>query len=364
MLTRRTFLQTAACLASAPLVPAAETPLRARAAAAGLLYGAAAAPGPLQNDAAYAAAFAEECGILVPENALKFGPVHPEPERYNFGPGDALADFARKNQMKMRGHTLVWHSQLAPWVASTMNKENARAFLEGHIRAVMGHYKGRMHSWDVVNEAVHPPDQREDGLRNTPWLKNLGPEYLDIAYTTAAGVDPDALLVYNDYGLDYDTPEEETKRTAVLTLLRGLKKRGIPVQGFGMQAHLSSSRQQNFKPAILERFFGEIAGLGLKILITELDVADQSLPADEAERDRGVAEIYETYLTTALKSEALIAVLTWGITDRYTWLAGQKRRSDGAPVRVLPLDRDYHRKPAWQAIAKAFDGRTAMMNHR
>ena len=353
---RRTFLQTAVALAARPGLAADEQPLRAHAAARGFLYGGAASYGALKNDPDYTAHFAEECGLLVPENSLKFGPVHPEADRFDFTEGDYLADFAAKNQMKMRGHTLVWHNQLAPWVRSTVTAETARATLETHIHTVMGHYKGRMHSWDVVNEAINPPDQREDGLRKTPWLEWLGPEYLDTAYGIAAETDPDALLVYNDYGLDYDTPGDAAKRDAVLKLLRGMVKRKVPVKGFGMQAHLSASQQANFKPETLRRFFGEIADLGLKILITELDAGDQSLPADPAERDRGIAEVYGSYLSAALEEKAVIAVLTWGITDKYTWLAGQKRRTDGEPVRVLPLDREYHRKPAWFAIAKAFDG--------
>jgi endo-1,4-beta-xylanase len=355
MLNRRSFLKTAAV--AMPVARAAEgDSLRARAAARGLLYGAAAAFGPVERDEDYARHFAEECGILVPENALKFGPVHPEPERFNFTQADALADFAAKNRMKMRGHNLVWHQQLGPWFRGTVTAENARRYLEAHIRTVMGHYKGRMHSWDVVNEAVHPPDGRDDGLRKSPWLEVLGPDYVHLAFTLAAEADPDTMLVYNDYGLDYDTPGDSAKRAAVLKLLRGMVKRKIPVRGFGMQAHLAARHQQNFKGEVLRRFFGEIAALGLKILITELDVADQSLPADVAERDRAVAAVYESYLTAALAEPAVIAVLTWGLTDKYTWLANQNRRDDGAPVRVLPLDQEYRRKPAWNAIAKAFDG--------
>ena len=130
---RRTFLKAATCLAGAPLrAPSApEDSLRVHAAARGLLYGAAAAYGPLQSDSGYASHFAGECGILVPENALKWGPVHPEPERYDFAPGDFLAQFAATAQMKMRGHTLVWHQQLGRWVPSAMTRENARKHLEG-----------------------------------------------------------------------------------------------------------------------------------------------------------------------------------------------------------------------------------------
>jgi endo-1,4-beta-xylanase len=353
-MNRRTFLETAAAL---PFARAAERDsLRVRAESRGLIYGAAAAYNPLQRDAEYATHFARECGMLVPENALKWGSVHPEPERFDFTQADFLADFAARNQMKLRGHTLVWHKQLGPWFAGAVTRENARHYLETHVRTVMGRFKGRMHSWDVVNEAIEPADGRADGLRKTLWLERLGPEYLDIAFTLAAEADPHALRVYNDYGLDYDTPAGAAKRAAVLQLLRGMIGRKVPVQGFGMQAHLSAGEQKDFRPEVLRRFLGEIAGLGLKILITELDVADQSLPADIAPRDSAVAAVYGSYLEAALAEPAVIAVLTWGLTDKYTWLASQKRRADGEPVRSLPLDRNYQRKPAWTAMAKAFDG--------
>ena len=359
MISRRMFLGTTACLTrtAAGCCAAAEEPLRAHASARGLLYGAAAAYGPLRNDPDYSAHFAEECNILVPENVLKWTSVHPEPERYDFVPGDFLAHFAASHEMKMRGHTLVWHEQLPRWFASTITRENARAYLEKHIRTVMGHYQGRLHSWDVVNEAVHPPDGREDGLRKTPWLELLGPEYLAIAYTTAAEADAHALAGYNDYGLDYDRPQDEAKRKAVLTLLRRLKKQNVPLQAFGMQAHLSAGQQRNFRPETLRRFLGEIAALGLKILVTELDVSDEGLPPDIEARDRAIAEVYESYLTAALAEPAVIAVLTWGLTDKYTWLASRNRRPDRCAVRVLPLDREFQRKPAWYAIAKALDAR-------
>ena len=124
-----------------------------------------------------------------------------------------------------------------------------------------------------------------------------------------------------------------------------------------MQAHLSAAQWKNFQPETLRRFLGEIAALGLKILITELDVSDEGLPPDIEARDRAIAEVYESYLTAALAEPAVIAVLTWGLTDKYTWLASRNRRPDGGTVRVLPLDREFQRKPAWYAIAKALDGR-------
>jgi len=331
-----------------------EPGLREYAAKAGLLYGAAAAWPALRDDADYAAAFARECNILVPENVLKMGPVQPSPGVFRFEPADFMADFCRQHNMRMRGHTLVWHTQMWPWFKTEVNAGNAKKYLEEHILTVAGRYRGRMHSWDVVNEAVHPRDGREDGLRVTPWLELLGPGYIELAFRMAHSADPDARLTYNDYGLDYDTPEQEAKRRAVLRLLRSLKERDVPIHACGMQAHLDWAAFRNFKADILQAFFREVASLGLEIYITELDVADRELADDIAERDEAIARVYETYLTAALQEPAVKAVLTWGLTDKYTWLAGRRRRPSGTPVRVLPLDRDFQRKPAWHAIRRVF----------
>ncbi len=360
MLNRRSLLKTGAVL---PLglhrafAQAGDQPLKAHAAARGVLFGAAAAWPVLRDVPEYAAHFADECGMLVPENVLKMGPVHPEPERYNFAPADFMAEFCAKNKMAMRGHTLVWHSQPWPWLQTTVSAQNARKYLEDHIRTVAGRYKGRMHSWDVVNEAVLPSDGRDDGLRKTAWLEMLGPDYIETAFRVAHEADPSALLCYNDFGVDYATPEQEAKRAAILRLLRHLLERKAPVQAFGMQAHLNAANRDSISAETIRRFFGEIAGLGLKILITELDVIDRSLPDDIEQRDKVIAAVYESYLGAALREPAVIAVLTWGLTDRYKWLAGRARRESGTPVRVLPLDREYQRKPAWTAMARAFDNR-------
>lgn len=332
----------------------AEPGLREYAARAALLYGAAAAWPALRDDERYADSFARECNSLVPENVLKMGPVQPQPGVFRFEPADFMAEFCRRHGMLMRGHTLVWHQQVWPWLRSTVNEQNARKYLEEHIRTVAGRYRGRMHSWDVVNEAIHVPDGRDDGLRATPFLELLGPGYVELAFRLAHEADPDAKLTYNDYGLDYDTPEQEAKRQAVLRLLRELKQRDVPVHAFGMQAHLDWSEFRHFKAEVLQSFFRRIAALGLEIYITELDVSDRDLPDDVAERDAAVAEVYAKYLTAALAEPAVKAVLTWGLTDRYTWLAGRRKRAGGTPVRVLPLDRDFQRKPAWRAIRDAF----------
>jgi endo-1,4-beta-xylanase len=308
----------------------------------------------LSVDAKLAAVFAQECGILVPENDMKWKTLRPTPDSFNFVQSDWLAEFAEEHKMLLRGHTLVWHEALPKWFKDTVNRQNALPILLKHIETVAGRYAGKIHSWDVVNEVVLPKDGRSDGLRNTPWLQLLGPDYIDIAFRAAAKADPQALLVYNDYGLDYDTREHEAKRVAVLKLLERLKSKGTPIQAFGMQAHLWGD-ETRFNPKKLKVFLQEIAGLGLKILITEMDVRDQKLPVDADVRDRIVAGVYEDYLSVVLEEPAVIAVLTWGLSDRYTWLSEFNPRDDKAPVRTLPLDRRLQRKLAWNAIARAFD---------
>ncbi len=332
--------------------------LKERAAAKKLIYGAAVRYGDLSSNSEYAARFAQECGMLVPEWELKWSagnkPLRPSLDSFDFGTADWMAQFAKTHNLLLRGHTLVWHQSLPPWFEATVNRQNAEQFLVKHIKTVVGRYAGKIHSWDVVNEAIELTNRRSDGLRKSPWLKLLGPNYIDLAFRVAAEADPQALLVYNDYGLDYDIAQDEAKRTAVLKLLERLKSIGTPVQALGIQAHLEG-HETRFNPKKLKAFLQEVAGLGLKILITEMDVTDQKLPLDTNVRDRIVAGAYEDYLSVVLEEPAVIAVLTWGLSDRYTWLSEYKTRNDKAPVRTLPLDARLKRKLAWNAIARAFD---------
>lgn len=332
--------------------------LKKRAAAKGLIYGAAIRHDHLSRDAELAASVAKECGLLVPEWALKWytpnQPLRPSPEQFDFTAADGMVKFAKTHHLLLRGHTLVWHDSLPPWFKKTVNRQNAEAFLVKHIKTVMGRYIGQMHSWDVVNEVINPKDGRSDGLRKTEWLELLGTNYIDLAFRVAAETDPKALLVYNDYGLDYDTPASEAKQNAVLKLLERLKSQGTPIHAFGTQAHLEGN-ESRFNPKKLRKFLHNVASLGLKILITELDVSDKKLPLDIKVRDRIIASAYEDYLSAALDEPAVIAVLTWGLSDRYTWLSEFQKRPDRKPVRPLPLDENLQPKLAYNAIARAFD---------
>ena len=178
--------------------------LKAHAAKCGVLVGAAVDVRLLKTDAVYQRVLAEQFDILVAENAMKWGPLRPAPDQFYFEAADELMAFAAKHGMKVRGHNLCWHNQLPAWFVGTVTKENARKFLVDHIMTVAGRYKGRMQSWDVVNEAVLPKDGRPDGLRKSPWMELLGPDYIEIAFRTARVADPHALLTYNDYDVEYD----------------------------------------------------------------------------------------------------------------------------------------------------------------
>ncbi|NEQ24673.1 MAG: endo-1,4-beta-xylanase [Microcoleus sp. SIO2G3] len=335
-------------------IQSGDASLQERAKAKNLIYGAATDHKIISSDSGFADSFAKECAMLVPATALKWYTLRPSATRFDFAEGDALFSFARTHNMLLRGHTLVWDQALPEWFKVTVNRQNAEAFMSEHITAVVKHYAGQVHSWDVVNEAINAEHDRSDGLQKTPWLQLLGPGYIDTAFRIAAQADPKAMLVYNDRWLDYDTERDTRQRSAVLRLLEHLKSIGTPVHALGIQAHLRGN-ETRFAPRKLRKFLSDIASLDLKILITELDVRDNGLPFDIAVRDRIVAGVYEDYLSVVLEEPAVIAVVTWGLSDRSTWLSTWSPRTDKAPVRPLPLDAQLKRKLAWNAIARAFD---------
>ncbi|MBD2295932.1 endo-1,4-beta-xylanase [Anabaena sphaerica FACHB-251] len=341
--------------------------LKERAADKGLFYGSAARNNPLSSDQTFIANFIQECGILVPEWDQKWTSLRPNISTFDFTYADRLAKFAKSHDMLLRGHTLVWHQNLPAWFQEEVNGSNVEQILQQHINTVVGRYAGKIHSWDVVNEAINVKDGRSDGLRQTPWLQLMGPDYLDFAFRAAAAADPKALLVYNEYGLDYDSRDDKAKRSAVLKLLEGLKSKGTPIHALGIQGHLNGAGNFLFNPRKFRSFLRDVASLGLKIIITELDVLDKDLPKNISKRDRIVAAAYEDYLSAALQEKAVIGVLTWGLSDRYTWLAEDnssgERLSLPFSLRPLPLDVNGNRKLVWNAIARAFDQAPMRLPH-
>jgi endo-1,4-beta-xylanase len=332
--------------------------LRAHGAAHGLLVGCAVNPDYLDGEPAYARTVAEQASIIVPENAMKWAALRPSPTQYDFRKADDVVVFALSHEQKVRGHNLCWHEAIPAWFAGTVTKENAAQYLTQHIQTVAGRYAGKLHSWDVVNEAIELKDGRPDGLRNSPWLELMGPSYIELAFRTAREADGTALLTYNDYGIELDTQEQIDKRGQVMMLVRRMQARGVPIDAVGIQSHLSAGDAPG---AGLIHFIRELRAMNLQVFITEMDVNDRKLPEPVAERDAGVAKTYREYLTPVLAEPNVTAALTWGITDRYTWLNGlpHASRADGKPERPLPFDYDYNPTPAFFAERDAIDGRSA-----
>jgi endo-1,4-beta-xylanase len=326
--------------------------LRDIAAKRGILYGSATATYELK-DPAFASVFAREAGILVAEYEMKRSDIETAPGVYDFSACDALLHYARANNMQMRAHTLVWYAKNPAWMEDALAKPNAEQQLTGYIAAVMTHYKGRMQSWDVVNEAIKPEDGRADNLRNTLWLKRFGPSYIDIAYHAARAADPDALLVYNDWGFELGAPANDRFRAATLNFLEGALSRGVPIQALGMQGHLFAYGVQVDQKK-LATFCGQVRAMGLKILVTEHDVDDSGGPLDIGLRDAAVADASRRFLDVMLAEPSLTAVLTWGLSDKFLDKPGWRDQLAGRYPRMLPLDSDYRRKPMWTAMARAF----------
>jgi endo-1,4-beta-xylanase len=285
--------------------------------------------------------------------------TQPSANNFDFTQTDYFVKFASDHGMLFRGVPLIWYDMVPQWLNDKFKNpkttsEEMQNILIHHISTIVKRYAGRVHSWDVVNEVIELDHGRSDGLRVDPWLKFLGSDYIDLAFRIAAQADPKALLVYNENNLEYDTPQYDAKRTAVLKLLERLKSKGTPIHALGIQSHLLG-HETRFNPKKLRKFLADVASLGLKIMITELDVIDSELPLNPKVRDRMVASAYEDYLSVVLDEPAVTTVITWGLSDKYTWLSQAAPRPDRVAVRPLPLDSNFKRKLAWNAMARAFD---------
>ena len=328
--------------------------LKQRAKAKGLIYGAypQADPPDFARDLKLQSNFIKDCATITMGSFWVSN--RPTATTFNFTDTDYYAKFAAANKMLLRGIPLVWHESLPEWLPKTITNQNAEQILTKHLQTIVRRYAGKMHSWDVVNEAIDVGHNRPDGMRKTLWLKHLGVDYVDLAFRVVAKADPKAKLVYNDFGVEYDIPGDDAKRQAVLNLLQRLKSKGTPIYALGIQSHLSGDLN-SFNANKFREFLKNVASLGLKIMITELDVTDDKLPANVTQRDRIIAAVYEDYLSVALSEKAVISVTTWGLSDRYTWLKDVKPRGDKLSVRPLPFDLEHKPKLVWNAIARALD---------
>ncbi|MGK6319193.1 endo-1,4-beta-xylanase [Sphingomonas sp. DT-204] len=346
---------------SVPPMPDTSGPgLDARARRSGRHFGCAIKSSQLAKDPPFIAAVLREAGMIVPEYELKRHVTQAKPGRYDFSGADRLADFARAHDLAMRGHTLVWYAFNPPWLEAALAQAEGparEALLTGYIDTAMHRYAGRIGEWDVVNEAVEPKEGRPDGMRaKNPWAQAFGERYIDIAFHAAREADPDARLFLNDFGLEHDSARCAARRGAILKLLERLLARGVPVDALGIQGHLKPFRE-GFSEKVFADFLAEVRGMDLGIAITEFDIADRGGPGRVDLRDADVAAVGRAFLDVALDNRAVGPVLSWGLSDRYSWLSTypEYRWPDGQFSRGLPLDADLNRKRLWAAIAAAFD---------
>jgi GH35 family endo-1,4-beta-xylanase len=293
--------------------------------------------------------------VVTPENCMKPALVHPSENTWRFERPDALVQWCADNKITVHGHTLVWHAQTNDWFFRDGDKAAVTRRLKDHIRTLVGRYKGKVQGWDVVNEAINDGGNGQtaqtENLRNSSWLKTLGPEFLTLAFKFAHEADPDAKLVYNDYGI-----EAGPKHASSMVLLKRLIKDGAPIHGVGIQGHWST---RGVPYAALDKAIADYASLGLKVSITELDVTirgesggqfgpggfgrKSEPPSPQALEDQ--AEVYARLFAIFIKHKDVVQRVTfWGLSDRRTWRFGQS---------PLIFDSENQRKPAYAAIVDA-----------
>ncbi len=333
--------------------------LRGMAARDGLFWGAAVQSSQLAPETDFSTLVARECSVVVPEWEMKWSALEPEQGRPRYGHADAIVNFARQHQLKIRGHALLWHRSMPKWARQAIKQESDWTVPASFITATLSRYgDSRFIHWDVLNEVIEPRDGRPDGLRSSPYLNAFGPDYIRRALDLAHEHAPNVRLYINEYGLDYDGQVERDRRTALLRLIETLKKADVPFHGIGIQGHLYGRGKSRFSQEALRRFLANVAAHGLKITITELDVpeADVSLPVEE--RDRRVADEVARYLDVVLDEPAVEGIVTWGLSDRYSWLNARLRGS-GTRNRGLPFDENLAPKPVTHAIIEALERRPA-----
>jgi endo-1,4-beta-xylanase len=303
-----------------------------------LWVGAAVAHQPLMTEPQYAAMLAAQFNYLTPENEMKWGPIHPEPDRFNFAPADDIVDFAEAHAMRVKGHALVWHSQLPPWVES-LSADELRAAMAEHIRAVVGRYRGRAVAWDVVNEAV---TDAGGPLRDTVFLRQIGAGYIAQAFRIAHEADPDALLFYNDYGAE----GLGGKSDRVFELVRNLVAQGVPIHGVGLQMHIRADVYPT--PEQIRANIRRLAELGLLVTISEMDVQVRMLPGDRAARLAAQRRVYRDVVGACVAEPGCHAVTFWGFTDAHSWIDEFAGSDD-----PLLFDESLAPKPAYFGVIDA-----------
>ena len=359
-----TALIAAACAANSPsstLGSRAETAvgLDRLARAKGLRFGTAVDPGDLRSPA-LAALIERECSIIVGENAFKWKAIEPDSGQYRFGDADAIYDWSQKREIALRGHTFVWNqdNRIPTWIARFEEEGEGQgsAILEKlvrqHIELLMSRFPA-ISSWDVVNEMINLGD---GSVRSSVWSRAFGDRIMDIAFGFARETHPSCQLVYNDY-MSWGTKPDH--RDGVLRLLEDALGRGVPIDALGIQGHLVSTLGKDTDVHAWRSFMDEVKGMGLKVIISELDCADAFVASsDIVERDRAAANHVKDFLDVTLAYDNVTDILLWDMTDRNSYVRSpryeaNRGRDDGQPMRAHPFDEDLQPKPMYTAIAAA-----------
>ena len=294
---------------------------------------------------------AREFNYLTPENATKW--IHLQPERnvFDFARADQVVDFAQNNDMKVKGHCLVWHSQLPQWVDDITDPDELKTVMKNHIIQVMSHFKGKMYAWDVVNEAIKTDTDAGDGnprMRNTVFQRLLGDEYIDIAFRIAHEQDPSIKLYYNDYSIDADND----KADFLYEMLKGMVQRGVPIDGVGFQMHIGTPNNIATAAEVAKNM-QRIADLGLEVIISEMDI-NLCGGRDAAWQQ----SLYHDIVSACVNQPACSAITFWGLNDRSSWLNSWKGAGcSGEKPMPLLLDDNYQKKETYTEVFNALIGR-------
>ena len=329
-LDRREFLlgsvATLAASASASALPASKLAQRRPG------YGAAVTLWDLQADPRLGEAISSYCTQVVPVLELKWPMLRPDAHTFAFERADAIYDFAQKNNLTMRGHALAWYHDIPDWTKQIKDSKGVERAYVDHINTVVSYYKDKLTSWDVVNEPIPDNPKGVKDRRDTFWTQHLGDSWIPLAFRTAA---KDSFIA---------------KRAAYRNLIMDLLDQGVPLHAVGLQSHLHAEIEIDTHG--LAEFVAEVRSWGLEVFVTELDVDDQKLTGSPSERDAIVAKRVDDLLTAVSSSGPVRSILTWGISDRYSWINGTFTRKDKQPNRPLPLDGDFKPKPFMDVISK------------
>jgi endo-1,4-beta-xylanase len=370
MITRRRLMAGMAAVPAAALVPAfpsetkASPPsLNAAAARNGRYFGAAVRTEYMERDPRLREEIVQHCGWITPEIHLKWNSIENRRGQFWFEPVDKLMRFAAANGMQVHGHTLLWDQSTPDWAKREMRRRRDWRLVEAHFQRLMTRYAS-IPQWDVVNEVIDTQTGDRQGLRRNTFYKAYGPNYITQALETARRHAPDARLMLNDYSFEYENYVDADRRTTFLKLIERLRKAGTPLDGVGLQAHLDLGKGP-LKKGTLGPFLRELANFDLDIVVSELDVKEHDYRASTRERDQRVADEVARYLDIVLDEPAVKGVVTWGLSDKYSWLKVERgdkvnraRYGNPAPNRGLPYDSAMQAKPMHQVLAERLANRT------